>query len=92
MPGVAEHGLVAPQDSVAGALIIHIPFPPTQVYGGFDAPRPQAEGQVGAVHVPVLAVAEHEASSVPTEFLLRQFNVPSPPVLSFHVIPYAVAH
>ena len=41
--------------------------------------------------MPVLAVAEHEASSVPTEFLHLQLNVPSPPVLSFHVIPYAVA-
>lgn len=49
---VPTHTGLAPQESVAGLFVVHDPFPPTQVYGGFEAAIPQAVGQVGGVQMP----------------------------------------
>lgn len=51
--GVQPQAAVAGHESVAGEFVAHARLPPVQVYAGVEAAVPQAEGQTGAVQVPV---------------------------------------
>lgn len=85
--GAQTHAGVAAHESVAGIFVEHTPLPPTQVYAGLDAAVPQADGQVGAVHVPVAHAGVAAQESVAGVFVE---HTPLPPTQVYAGLDAAV--